>query len=217
MRIRKLCPGAFGANCYLLLSRDGQAAVVDPSPNADHILQALSEEGARAAVILLTHGHFDHILSLDTLRRESGIAARIHEGDLFMPSDARRNAFELFFGRPRTWQMPDGTFAEGEVLPIGCESVTVLHTPGHTPGSVCFSLNGGQDLLTGDTLFDGSYGRFDLPGGDGQILSRSLHRLAALPQDTLIYPGHGDSARLGDVLNAIGIISESKGTNNHGF
>lgn len=206
MRIRRLYPGSFGANCWLLLSRDGQAAVVDPSPDARTILDTLREEHACASVILLTHGHFDHILSLDTLREAAGIPALIHREDLDLPSDAQKNAFAAFFRQRREWKTPDGVFEDGATLHIGEESITVLHTPGHTRGSVCFLVNGGQDILTGDTLFDGSYGRCDLWGGDAAVLHRSLVRLSKENPDARIHPGHGDDARLGDALEMIGII-----------
>ena len=205
MRIPRLYPGSFGANCYLLLARDGAAAVVDPSPDADTVLDALRGEGADLSRILLTHGHFDHILSLDTLRDRTGVRAGIHESDLDLPSDARKNAFEAFFRQRRVWRTPEETFLDGDCIAVGSETVTVLHTPGHTAGSVCFLINDGRDLLTGDTLFAESYGRTDLYGGSLSDLRASLGRLATLPSDTVIYPGHGESARLGDALAAIGI------------
>lgn len=206
MRIRRLYPGSFGANCWLLIARDGQAAIVDPSPDAETVLDALREEHAEASRILLTHGHFDHILSLDTLRSEAGIPALIHEGDLDLPGDARKNAFEVFFRQRRVWRRPDGTFADGEQLQIGAETVTVLHTPGHTAGSCCFLVNGGRDILTGDTLFDGSYGRCDLWSGDAAALRRSLERLAQLDPNACIHPGHGGDAELGEALEKLGMI-----------
>ena len=101
MRIHRLYPGSFGANCYLLIARDGTAAVVDPSPDADTVLGALRGDGANISRILLTHGHFDHILSLDTLRDRTGVPAGIHENDVDLPSDARKNAFEAFFRQKR--------------------------------------------------------------------------------------------------------------------
>ena len=205
MKIRRLYPGSFAANCWLLCSADGQAAVVDPSPNASSVLDVLREEGSAPSCILLTHGHFDHILSMDALRDAANIPALIHREDLDLPSDARKNAFEAFFRQRRVWRTPDGTFADGDVLQVGNETVTVLHTPGHTRGSVCFLLNGGHDILTGDTLFDGNVGRCDLWGGDADALLRSLLRLKECDPDATIHPGHGEDARLGDALNAIGI------------
>lgn len=208
MRIHRLYPGAFGANCYLLIARDGASAVVDPSPDADTVLEALRGDGANISRILLTHGHFDHILSLDTLRDRTGVSAGIHENDSDLPSDARKNAFEAFFRQRRVWRTPEETFRDGDRIAIGSEAVTVLHTPGHTAGSACFLVNGGQDLLTGDTLFAESYGRTDLYGGNAGELCASLGRLATLPPDTVIYPGHGKSAKLGDALAAIGMLDE---------
>lgn len=203
MRIYRLYPGSFGSNCYLLISCDGSAAVVDPSPDADTILSALKEEQAVLSDILLTHGHFDHILSLDTLRDRTGVSAGIHLLDRDLPADADRNAFATFFRQSRTWRTPENTFSDGDKLAVGSETLTVLHTPGHTAGSCCFLLNGGQDLLTGDTLFANSYGRTDLWSGNAAELKKSLERLAELPPDTVIHPGHGGSATLGNALAAV--------------
>lgn len=208
MQIHRLYPGSFGANCYLLVSQDGQAAIVDPSPDADTLCDALRTEHATLRRILLTHGHFDHILSLDTLRDRTHIPAGIHERDRDLPSDARKNAFEAFFRQRRVWRTPEETFSDGDRLVIGSETVTVLHTPGHTAGSVCFLLNDGRDLLTGDTLFAETYGRTDLYSGNSADLCASLGRMATLPPEITIYPGHGESARLGDALAAIGITDE---------
>ena len=200
MRIHRLYPGSFASNCYLLISCDGSAAVVDPSPNVDTILSALKAEQAVLSDILLTHGHFDHILSLDSLRDRSGVPARIHLLDRDLPADADRNAFATVFRQFRTWRTPEETFSDGDKLAIGSEFLTVLHTPGHTAGSCCFLLNGGHDLLTGDTLFADSFGRTDLWSGNAAMLRKSLERLAELPPETVIHPGHGESAPLGNAL-----------------
>ena len=137
MEIYNLFPGSFGSNCYLLISGD-QAAVVDPSADADIILQKAQEKGAILQYILLTHGHFDHICSLDTLREKANIPAYIHADDGDMPGDSHKNAFSIFFGQTRTYRAPEKTLVEGDVLPLGNEQIRVLHTPGHTEGSVCY-------------------------------------------------------------------------------
>ena len=106
MEIYNLFPGSFGSNCYLLISGN-QAAVVDPSADADTILQKGAEKGATLQYILLTHGHFDHICSLDTLREKTGVPAYIHKGDADMPTDSRKNAFSIFFGQERSYRAPE--------------------------------------------------------------------------------------------------------------
>ena len=198
MEIYNLFPGSFGSNCYLLISGN-QAAVIDPSADAEKILQKSAEHGATLQYILLTHGHFDHICSLDTLREKTGIPAYIHVGDADMPSDSHKNAFSIFFGQERIYRVPEKTLTEGDVLPLGEEQIRVLHTPGHTEGSVCY-LCGENILITGDTLFDRGFGRYDLYGGDPYKLRNSLARLATLDRSLIIYAGHGSPTDLGDAV-----------------
>ncbi len=204
MEIYNLFPGSFGSNCYLLISGD-QAAVIDPSADADVILQKAKEKGATLQYILLTHGHFDHICSLDTLREKTGIPAYVHMGDADMPSNAHKNAFYTFFGQMRSYRAPEKTLVEGDVLMLGEEQIRVLHTPGHTEGSVCY-LCGENILITGDTLFDRGFGRYDLYGGDPFKLRRSLERLATLDHSLTIYAGHGSPTDLGDAVRNCALI-----------
>ena len=198
MEIYNLFPGSFGSNCYLLISGN-QAAVIDPSADADKILQKAAEHGADLQYILLTHGHFDHICSLDTLRDKAGIPAYIHKGDADMPSDSHKNAFSIFFGQERVYRAPEKILSEGDVLMLGNEQIRVLHTPGHTEGSVCY-LCGENILITGDTLFDRGFGRYDLYGGDPYKLRNSLARLATLDRSLIIYAGHGCPTDLEDAV-----------------
>lgn len=199
MDIYNLFPGSFGSNCYLLISGN-QAAVVDPSAYADVILQKIAEKDATLQYILLTHGHFDHICSLDALREKTGVPAYIHKGDADMPSDSLKNAFSIFFGQSRSYRAPEKILADGDVLTLGGEDIRVLHTPGHTEGSVCY-LCGDKLLLTGDTLFDRGFGRYDLYGGDPFKIRRSLERLALLDRSLTIYAGHGSPTDLGDAVD----------------
>ena len=198
MNIYNLFPGSFGSNCYLLISGN-QAAVVDPSADADVILQKIAEKGATLQYILLTHGHFDHICSLDTLREKTGVPAYIHKGDADMPSDSLKNAFSVFFGQSRSYRAPEKLLADGDVLTLGDEDIRVLHTPGHTEGSVCY-LCSDELLLTGDTLFDRGFGRYDLYGGDPYKLRNSLARLALLDGSLTVYAGHGCPTDLEDAV-----------------
>ena len=203
MKIRNLYPGSWGSNCYLLVS-GGFAAVVDPSADAKTILSALKEEGAVLRFILLTHGHFDHIVSIDSLRRETGAPVMIHESELDFPCDPHKNAFYDFFFMERSYQRPEEGLSHGQKLLLGEEIIEVIHTPGHTCGSVCY-LAGDQFLITGDTLFDGGYGRFDLYSGNASALMRSLNSLKELPAYLPIYPGHGGSTTLGQALTKLDI------------
>ena len=203
MQIINLYPGSFASNCYLLLSQ-GEAAVVDPSANAKTILEALEHHQATLKHILLTHGHFDHILSLEGLCDATGLSACIHEEDAELPADAHKNAFYTFFQTERSFQTPQIKCKDGDTLLLGVHTIRVVHTPGHTRGSVCY-LCDEELLITGDTLFDGGYGRYDLYGGDGEILFQSLKRLRSLNPSLPIYPGHGSTTTLGDALDQLNL------------
>ena len=201
MEIRNLYPGALASNCYLL-TVGNQAIVVDPSAPVAEILLALRESDLTLSMILLTHGHFDHLFSLQDLRKATGAPVLIHEKDADLPDDPEKNMFLRLFGMPRRFGAPDQVLKSGEELSLGGEPIRVIHTPGHTAGSVCYLCNG-EFLLTGDTLFADSYGRTDLYSGDEEALFDSLHRLRALPPDLRIYPGHGEPALLGQALDCV--------------
>lgn len=204
MKIRSICPDSFASNCYLLVEGN-EAMVVDPGVSADAVRSALADEGARCVGILLTHGHFDHILSLDELRDAYPDATvYLHRDDAELLSDGEKNAFAFFFGQDRGWRPADHLLTDGEIILLGDARIRVRHTPGHTRGSVCYLC--GDDLITGDTLFANNYGRFDLYGGDAGTLFRSLRLLTELPQALRIHPGHGPSALLGEALGAIGLV-----------
>ncbi len=201
MKICNLYPGSFGANCYLLISGT-HAAVVDPSAPAEQILETLREEGAQAEMILLTHGHFDHIVSIDSLRDKTGIPALIHQGDADFPADANKNGFAHFFRIKRTYRPAERILHGGETIPLGDEEIRVLHTPGHTQGCVCYLLPNGS-VITGDTLFDGDRGRTDLYGGNEDQLIATLQAMREWDPSLRIYPGHGTPAILGEALDCV--------------
>lgn len=200
MKVIPICPGSAMANCYLI-EHEGHALIVDPCVTVAAMLRAASDAGAMLEGILLTHGHFDHVLSLDTLRDAHPIPAYIHEKDQVLLPDGEKNAFAIFFGRDHGYRPAEHSLCEGDSIPLGSASVTVIHTPGHTAGSVCYRA--GEALLTGDMLFADSYGRYDLYSGDLTALKTSLARLSALDPSLTIYPGHGPSAPLG---NAVAVV-----------
>ncbi|MBQ9132314.1 MAG: MBL fold metallo-hydrolase [Clostridia bacterium] len=202
MKIQNFYPGSWGSNCYLLISGTS-AAIVDPSANADVLLNAVKSAGATLQYIFLTHGHFDHITSMDKLRDATGATVLIHEGDKDMPGDSHKNAFFMAFQmKSPPYGRPDVCFRDGDAFPLGDEQIRVIHTPGHSRGSSCFLCNG-ELLITGDTLFANNVGRCDLYGGDDEALEASLLRLRKLPQNLPIYPGHGGPTILGQALDAV--------------
>ena len=198
MEITTVCPYSFGANTYLIVS-GGQALVVDPAVSVEKITNAAAERGAVLKGILLTHGHFDHTIALDTLRQALHIQAYIHEDDAEMLTDGRKNAYYDFYGKESRYAPAENLLREGSIIPLGDEKLSVIHTPGHTKGSVCFL--GNSFLVTGDTLFADSIGRTDLWSGNITAMSQSLDKLRALPQSLKIYPGHGAPAILGGALD----------------
>ena len=198
MKITTVCPESFGANCYLLMS-EGQAMVVDPAPSADAIIRKAEENGARLVGIILTHGHFDHIVSVDTLRNKLNIPLMIHEEDAEMLEDGRKNAFFDFYGIDRKYKPAELLLKDKDTVNIGKEEITVIHTPGHTKGSICLVC--GDVMITGDTLFADSIGRCDLWGGRDDLMKESLELLRKYDKQIKILPGHGPSSLLGNALD----------------
>ena len=200
MNIIPLMPDGFGSNCYLLTD-NGHAVVVDPSTNTDTILEALKQAGCSLDAILLTHGHFDHVLSLDRLRDQTGAQVYLHSADAPMLADGDKNAYRTFFGVDRTWRPADESLSDGQILTVGQANLRVVHTPGHSPGSCCF-LNAKEGfMITGDTLFADSYGRCDLWGGSIAEMRASLQKLRDFNGGLTIYPGHGRNAKLAAALD----------------
>jgi glyoxylase-like metal-dependent hydrolase (beta-lactamase superfamily II) len=199
MDIIKLKGVSYASNTYVLISGN-DAAVVDPSADIKDIKSALGN--AKLRYILLTHCHFDHILKLDLLRAQTHTEVCIHSADAEMLTDPELNGSE-FFGLEFASLGADRVLENGEALPLGKESIEVISTPGHTPGSVCYDC--GDKLVCGDTLFTSGYGRYDLPGGDAATLFKSLKKLSERRDDPMIYPGHGASCALSDadVIRAI--------------
>ena len=205
MKIFLLCPRSFGANTYLLVSGK-HAIAVDPCVSVDAIRAALCESGAELLGILLTHGHFDHTASVDKLRDSFPIPLMVHEDDAEMLTNGRINGYFDFFLQPQTHRHAEMLLSDGQTLNIGNEQIRVIHTPGHSRGSCCFLAkddSGKEFLISGDTLFSDNIGRCDLYGGDESKLIVSLKLLSSLDRDMLIYPGHGDSERLGVALSRV--------------
>ncbi len=198
MKVLNICSSSWGSNCYALI-HDGHALIIDPSASVTEIVRAVSAEGAVIDAILLTHGHFDHIVSLDTLREKIGVPAAIHEKDAEMLLDGRKNAFYTFFGMDRAYKPAEWLLTSKSIIPFGDKQIQVIHTPGHTQGSVCYLAD--DILFSGDTLFAESYGRCDLYGGDIMKMKESLSHLRTLDPSLTLYSGHGPASKLGIALD----------------
>ena len=183
--ILPLTVGELATRCYVLwLEGRDDCLVIDPGAEAETIRRACG--GKRIAAILLTHGHFDHIGAVRELMAEDTVLA-VHRLDAPLLSDPQANV-SWMLGRSVTAPAPTRLLEEGDEVEAAGMTLRVLHTPGHTPGGVCYAL--GENLFTGDTMFDRGYGRTDLPGGDEAALLRSLRRLTPLRRTCRIYAGH---------------------------
>lgn len=195
MEIITLRTIGFASNCYII-HNGKDAFVVDPSISEKKILSKLDEMGLTIKGILLTHGHFDHVFCAQQLRAETGTPLYIHELDDEMLTDADKNAYRTFTGQNFTVGNADILLHDGDVISLGNEQIMVLHTPGHTKGSVCFDT--GDSLISGDTIFAQGFGRYDLYGGDIDALKSSLDLLMKMTENEnrWLYPGHGESSTL---------------------
>ena len=184
LNIRTLPLGAYQTNTYLVWEETSDTCVViDPGYEPDTILAEAKKLGKEIAAIFLTHGHFDHVGAVRELVAEVGCPVYLNEADLSMPQ--QMTAGPLYYTH---------TYGEGDFVEMAGLAFKVLHTPGHTPGSICLLCE--NVMFSGDTLFWGSCGRTDLPGGSWTTIRGSLKRLAELSGDYDVYPGHGDATRL---------------------
>ncbi len=197
MIIRQLAVGPLQANCFIVgCERTRRAAVIDPGDEADRILLALAERGLTVTHILNTHGHFDHVGANRRLKQATGAPLLIHALDAPMLRLLARTAAAWGMAAENSPD-PDRLIAEGETIPVGELALQVIHTPGHTPGGVSFYADG--CLFVGDTLFAGSVGRTDFPGGDFDTLRRSIQeKLFRLPDEVRVFTGHGPETTIGE-------------------
>jgi len=195
-KIHTLVVGQLQTNCYVIESQ-GQTLVVDPGDEPERILRFIKDLNAIPTRIIATHTHFDHVLGVDGVRTGTKAQFMIHRDDLPM-LESMQSRVRQFMG----FEVPpppkvDRYLKDGEFLKLGDETIRILHTPGHSPGSISLSSDG--YVLTGDALFNQSIGRTDLPGGDLNTLVRSIReRLFKLHDDTIVYPGHGPETTIGD-------------------
>ncbi|MBS5570802.1 MAG: MBL fold metallo-hydrolase [Clostridiales bacterium] len=193
---KRFTEGILGSNTYLVWdSESKEAALIDAGNRPGPITELLEEQKLTVKYIILTHAHFDHIYYLPEYRKTfSSAQTVIHEEDNALLANPRLNASTLF-GSARVFEKADLTVREGDTLLLGKETLKILSTPGHTPGSIC--ILAGTLLFSGDTLFYSGFGRTDLGAGSVKALSASIERLYTLQEDIEVYPGHGTKTSIG--------------------
>lgn len=184
LHIQTLPLGDLEANCYIV-SRDGETecVIIDPAADAARLEDILEENHLQCVAVLLTHGHFDHVGAVRDLAAATGCAVYLRPEELTMPPHMTAGALYYTHFYP----------TEGQLAVAGIP-FSVFHTPGHTPGSVCLLAE--DALFTGDTLFAGSCGRTDFPGGDARAMRDSLRKLKEFPEETRVFPGHGQDTTI---------------------
>ena len=184
MKIAVMQLGSYGTNCYIVWDENTKnAAVIDPGDEAPSVLQTLQKEGLHLQMILLTHAHFDHIGAVDAIQAATGCKVYLHKADLTLPPEMTGTTLH-----------PTDFYDEGDTVTLDSIVFRVLHTPGHTPGSVCLIAD--DVMFSGDTLFAGSCGRTDFPGSSCMQMESSLRKLHVLPGDYTVLPGHMGSSTL---------------------
>ncbi len=193
MYLEAFSDNPFATNCWLVAA-DGseEAVVVDPGFSPEHVRTMLEEAGKRAVAVLATHGHFDHIGSAAELCGD-GLPLYIHEADRLALTDP--GAWGAGMDTPEVFVKDVRNVAEGDVLEFAGFRIEVLHTPGHTPGSVCYRTD--ALLFSGDLVFRGTIGRHNFPNSNPADMRRSLRRFLAMPDETDVYPGHGPETTVG--------------------
>lgn len=196
IKIHTIVVGRLQTNCYILQSNES-AIIVDPGDEPDRIIRFVHDIKVRPSQIIATHTHFDHVLGVDTIRAKLKIPFMIHRDDLAMLESMQSRVRQIMGFEVPPPPKVDSYLKDGDVLKLGEEKISVLHTPGHSPGSI--SLSGDRYVLTGDALFNQSIGRTDLPGGDLKTLVHSIkERLFKLDDEIIVYPGHGPETTIGD-------------------
>ncbi len=191
IKVCRLMVGEFCTNCYLLVDLEGKTCLaIDPGAEPRRIIDTASNEKIRITSIINTHGHIDHIGANAVLKETTSAKIYIHEADSAALVNAERN-LSLFTGTEKKFPPADHQLKDGEKIKIGAEEITILHTPGHTPGSIC--LLGSNYIFTGDTLFADSIGRTDLPSGNENEIYQSLKKILKIVKgDPVVLPGHGE-------------------------
>ena len=197
MKIKQYVLGPVQPNCFVVYNDQNQAAIIDPGANGAQIVDAVQKDGKEITMVLLTHGHFDHIGGVHEIQEKTNCKVYIHEQDQELLQDPSKNLSKLFqqvISKNFTSAEADVLLKDGDTIPFGEITFHVMHTPGHSRGS-CMYLTDGV-IFSGDTIFKREIGRNDTYGGDPVAQQKSLQRIAAIPGDSIICTGHGENTTL---------------------
>jgi glyoxylase-like metal-dependent hydrolase (beta-lactamase superfamily II) len=191
--VKSIPMGPLEANCYIVACEETlEGIVIDPGDEPDRIIEEI--EDIEVVAIVLTHAHFDHVGAAGDIKEKTGAPIAVHEADVGLYGGVKDQA--AFWGyKLDPLPAPDRLLSEGDIIEAGTLSFTVVHTPGHSPGSICLYV--GNAVFTGDTLFAGSIGRTDFPGGSMSDMRESFRKLMRLPDETLVFSGHGPGTTIG--------------------
>ena len=197
MLIQKYSLGQLQANCYFII-QNNECVIIDPADEAEFILQKIQRENLKLTALLATHGHFDHTMAVGEIQLSYDVPLYIHEADLFLIKRLTETAryflgYEPAIIMPKNIEFFDKNNSKSHISNFQFQ---IIHTPGHTPGSCCFYFPDEGALFTGDTLFKDAVGRTDLSYSSRNDLKKSLNKIAKLPEDTIVYPGHGDETTI---------------------
>lgn len=196
--VRKLVVGQLQTNCYLVFDeKNSEAIIIDPGDDADYIIRILSDLNLKPAKIIATHGHYDHLLGVAELKLSYNIPFLMHKKDEFLLS--RMGTSALHFSGHKTDPAPkvDEYLKEGDILKVGNYKLEIIHTPGHTPGSVSLYSNELEVVFVGDVIFaGGGIGRTDFKYASRQELDKSIRKLFKLPKETKVFSGHGEETTI---------------------
>lgn len=198
MRIGKFVLGPVGTNCYIVSSeKNKECFVIDPAACPPEFISYIKDMGMKVKAVLLTHGHFDHIMGLDEFLKEFPVPVYAHEAERELLESAELNSSASMLGQPYTFSGAEYV-TDRQELEVAGFAVQVIYTPGHTAGGCCYYIPAENVLFSGDTLFHGSIGRTDLPTGSmGQLVNSIRDRLFVLPDETKVCPGHMDETAIG--------------------
>lgn len=197
--VKGITVGLLQENCYIFgCAETLRGVIIDPGDNARAIMRLVDQSGLTIDKIINTHAHLDHVMAVDSIRASTGATFHLHRDDLPVLHDVPERARLWLDSDVEPIDDPDEFLEHGQIIHVGKQQLEVRHVPGHAPGHVVFIYHAGEMIFGGDTLFQGSIGRYDLPGADGPTLFASIRtQLLTLPDDYVVYPGHGGATTIG--------------------